>query len=185
MLDDAGPERPARSVDSHPNATPEDRSGGARPERHAERHAERLGSSCAFEVNEREVIHETLEGESVLVHLGTGTYFSLGGVAAEIWPLVVAGRAESAIVEAISRRVDAPRDVVERDVSGLLAELVAHQLARRVPAGIAGSEVSEASDDAARKYEPPRLESFEDMQQLLLLDPIHETGDEGWPVQAS
>ena len=30
-------------------------------------------------------------------------------------------------------------------------------------------------------FEPPSLETFTDMRDLLLLDPIHEVTDAGWP----
>ncbi len=31
-------------------------------------------------------------------------------------------------------------------------------------------------------FEAPVLESYSDMQDLLLLDPIHDVDDAGWPV---
>lgn len=31
-------------------------------------------------------------------------------------------------------------------------------------------------------YRPPVLEVFADMQDLLLLDPIHDIDEVGWPV---
>jgi hypothetical protein len=31
------------------------------------------------------------------------------------------------------------------------------------------------------RFEPPILRTFEDMQDLLLLDPIHEVDEMGWP----
>jgi hypothetical protein len=34
-------------------------------------------------------------------------------------------------------------------------------------------------------FEPPILERFDDMQELLLLDPVHEVSDEeGWPARS-
>jgi hypothetical protein len=140
-------------------------------------------STSGFRVDEREVIHETLEGEAVLVHLGTGTYFSLGGSAAEIWPLVVAGAGRDEILAEAVRRFDGERGTIEQEVGDLLGQFVDHGLA--VPA--AARELSEAmkhGDGPASPYVSPRLEAFEDMQELLLLDPIHETGDEGWPSKS-
>lgn len=139
-----------------------------------------------FRVDEREVIHETLEGESVLVHMGTGVYFSLRGAAAEIWPLVVAGYSKSAIVRTIvARYAAAPPDVVDREVRVLLESLLEHQLATRGPAADSSEVAAELCASSGRAFETPRLEAFEDMQELLLLDPIHETGEEGWPQRSS
>jgi hypothetical protein len=33
-------------------------------------------------------------------------------------------------------------------------------------------------------FQPPTLESYNDMQDLLLLDPIHDVDDMGWPQKA-
>jgi hypothetical protein len=32
-----------------------------------------------------------------------------------------------------------------------------------------------------RPYSPPKLSAYTDMQELLLLDPVHEVDDAGWP----
>jgi hypothetical protein len=37
---------------------------------------------------------------------------------------------------------------------------------------------------AAATWSAPTLEVFTDMQDLLLFDPIHEVGPEGWPYAA-
>ena len=35
------------------------------------------------------------------------------------------------------------------------------------------------------QFEFPIIEKFTDMQELLLLDPIHEVDEKGWPHQAA
>ena len=44
-------------------------------------------------------------------------------------------------------------------------------------------EPRDAPGEASEKrpYVPPQIERFTDMQELLLLDPIHEVDDTGWP----
>lgn len=134
-----------------------------------------------FAIDDREVIHENLEGEAVLVHLGTGHYHSLRGAASAIWDLVVDGRSSAAIVAAMQDRFDGDRARIAGETVKLLEDLVARGLASRAPARHA--EVP-PWDGPRIAFEAPNLESFEDMQDLLLLDPIHETGEEGWPGRA-
>lgn len=134
-----------------------------------------------FAVDEREVIHENLDGEAVLVHLGTGRYHSLRGTASEIWDLVLAGHSETAIVEAMMARFDGDPKVITDETRRLLRELVEQGLASAAPPAATSAPQPSAS---RRTFAAPQLESFEDMQDLLLLDPIHETGDEGWPKRA-
>src|SRR5258708_37116209 len=38
-----------------------------------------------FRVNTPKVVHETIDGEVVIIHLDTGCYYSLDGVGAAIW----------------------------------------------------------------------------------------------------
>lgn len=38
-----------------------------------------------------------------------------------------------------------------------------------------------SDDDGAAEFPAPRLERYTDMQDLLLLDPIHDVDERGWP----
>jgi hypothetical protein len=138
-------------------------------------------SDDGFAVDDREVIHENLEGEAVLVHLGTGHYHSLRGAASAIWDLVVEGRSSSAIVGAMQHRFEGDRARIARATLQVLEDLVARGLASPAPAKATDVPPWEGP---RTPFEDPSLESFEDMQDLLLLDPIHETGEEGWPKRA-
>jgi hypothetical protein len=33
-----------------------------------------------------------------------------------------------------------------------------------------------------RQYQAPTIERFDDLEELLVLDPIHEVDEAGWPV---
>ena len=46
-----------------------------------------------------------------------------------------------------------------------------------VPTGKAGP-----GEAASGAYEKPVFQKYDDMQALLLIDPIHEVDDDGWPV---
>lgn len=45
----------------------------------------------------------------------------------------------------------------------------------------ASSKGNEQPSPSPVPFEPPVLEKYTDMQDLLLLDPIHEVDDTGWP----
>ena len=134
-----------------------------------------------FSVDDREVIHENLEGEAVLVHIGTGRYHSLRGTASEIWELVVAGHSGTAIVESMTARFDGDANTIAAETRRLLREVVEQGLASPAPPRAISALEAPAN---RRPFTSPQLETFEDMQDLLLLDPIHETGEEGWPKRA-
>ena len=73
-------------------------------------------------------------------------------------------------------------------VSGLLEELTTASLIVPAPetnsngAGPAANGAGPAKPQA--QYAAPKLSTYTDMQELLLLDPIHEVDESGWPAQA-
>ena len=100
-----------------------------------------------FRVNSPNVIHETIEGEVILIDLKTGTYYSLRDSGAAIWQSIEQGAGED--------------------------DIEAEPMAR-------------PSDNGAARlpFAAPVLEKHTDMQDLILLDPVHEVGAEGWPHPA-
>ena len=132
-----------------------------------------------FTVNNPEVINETIDGESVMINLRTGNYYSLTGSGADVWAAIECTASAPEIVDHLCQRYGAPRDRVEADVQRLLAELRAEDLV--VPANGDGAQRLPDGRTHGDPYEPPALEKYTDMQDLILLDPVHEVDDRGWP----
>jgi len=63
----------------------------------------------------------------------------------------------------------------------LVNELLAVDLIRPASAQAGNAPIGEMIP-VTIAYAPPVLETFSDMQDLLLLDPIHEVDDAGWPM---
>ena len=120
--------------------------------------------------------HETLEGEVVIVDQVTGSYFSITGGGSEIWALLEVARDVADVAAALAARVGAD---VAADVTRFVAELRAEGLVVD-----ADEAVAIAPGGAPLGWSSPRLEKFTDLQSLVLLDPIHDVGEAGWPHQA-
>ena len=71
-----------------------------------------------------------LEGEAVLLHIGTKQYFRLNRTGAHIWKALEAGATADGITESLVETFDVPRAEAEEAVSALLAELLEHKLVR-------------------------------------------------------
>src|SRR5919108_3193708 len=69
------------------------------------------------------VVGETVEGETILIHLETGSYYSLTGAGAEIWELVAAARSTAEIAGELATRHGRSSDEVRAAVDELVAEL--------------------------------------------------------------
>ena len=138
-----------------------------------------------FRINMPQVVHETIEGEVIIINLDNGNYYSLDRVGADIWGLVESGATVGEMAEAITRRYEGRRAVIENAVNQLIAELQEEELIILDTAKEHESIMTQAETDPeteGRGFETPILHKYTDMQDLLLLDPIHEIDEAGWPV---
>jgi hypothetical protein len=134
-------------------------------------------------VNSPSVIQENVEGEVIIIHLPSGCYFSLDGIAADVWDGIVQGIDDARILEAISEAWEGEPQRMAEDVRQFIDELTAEELI--VAAGGANEAAPTGSGERApgekRVFSPPILHKYRDMQELLLIDPIHEVEETGWP----
>ena len=145
-------------------------------------------TGCArVTVNAPQVIHETIDGEVIVINLTTGSYYSLKGSAATAWGLIEApdGVETAELLDALAARFDTTVSDVERAFGPFLAELSAEGLVSGIdePIGEVAELQSNGKADTEAAFEPPSLEKFTDMQDLVLLDPVHEVDETGWPRQ--
>jgi Coenzyme PQQ synthesis protein D (PqqD) len=142
--------------------------------------------SAGFRISSPKVVHEVFDDEVVIINLDTGTYYSVEGVAAEIWTRID-GTAVTEILDDLTARYSgAGEQEIAPAVMRFLDELRSEGLI--VPAET-GREKAAAESHPIRpapagggQFQAPVLRKFDDMQELLLLDPIHDFDDAGWPV---
>ncbi len=65
----------------------------------------------------------TVEGEIVLLNLAEGTFFSLTGTAAAIWPLIDGTRTRTALLDELARRYGDEPGAIAADLDAFLAQL--------------------------------------------------------------
>lgn len=135
-----------------------------------------------FRIKSSRLIHENFDDEVVIVDLDSGSYYSLNQSGADVWSLVARQAPLGEIIAEIGCRYQASLADIEGGLGEFLAELQREALV--VPASDAAFvPVSEATgaDITKSAFEAPRLTKYTDMQELLLLDPIHEADETGWP----
>lgn len=125
-------------------------------------------------VNRPDVIDDDFGGEAVVMHLGTGRYYSFNKSATQVW----ARLAEPRVFDEVAASCAQP-DAVTTFLTALVTEGL-----------IVADDDSTASpitpdDGIIDLTEPPAFDAFDDMQDLLLLDPVHDVAIEGdgWPIQ--
>lgn len=77
-----------------------------------------------------DALHRSIEGKAVILHAGTGTYFTLNAVGSRVWALLEGGSTRARLVGALLAELDVAPEVLERDVSAFLDELTSAGLVR-------------------------------------------------------
>ena len=121
-----------------------------------------------------------IDGEAVIINLDTGTYDSARGSGAVVWTTIDTGATVGQILDALTLAYgdDATADHVASFTADLEAEGLIHQADDGGTAPIYRGYAPVAATDV---YTPPALERFTDMEDLLLLDPVHDVDQLGWP----
>jgi hypothetical protein len=135
-----------------------------------------------YRINTPRVTHDTIEGETIILDFQSGAYFSTDKIGTEVWRLLGQGASADQIAGAIQGRYGAEKTIIDEAVGVFLAELARE--------GLIVPDSSPAPDslqpEAPRPEYPaafvsPTLRKYTDMQKILLLDPVHEVGEGGWP----
>ena len=126
-----------------------------------------------YKIPESKVAHELMEGEVIVIHFASGSYFSLNGSAASIWQWIADGADRQQIVDSFEKISDDQA----REVDAFLEQLVALDILKKDATPRPASTVS----FARIPYTKPAAESYQDMSDLLLIDPIHDVDETGWP----
>jgi hypothetical protein len=143
-----------------------------------------MTAAVRFRVNSPNVIHETIDGESIIINLNTGNYYSLEKSAAAIWELLSQHLTLDEIHEALQARFEPGVDMSQA-IATFLEQLKAEGLVVD-----AGPDARDASADGRsaiapagerQRFEAPVLQKYTDMQEFILLDPIREADEHGWP----
>jgi hypothetical protein len=119
---------------------------------------------------------DTLEGETVLIDSVRGHLFLFTGIAPHIWQAFTEGSATDALVAAVGQRYGDAAIISTRT----FIETLEH-------AEMLVDVRSPAAEDASLGdwppvFVPPAMERYEDIADIIAMDPIHEVDQaQGWP----
>lgn len=150
--------------------------------------------SLRYVPNTPAVAFEAFDDEVVLIHFPSGRYFRLDDVGRAAWKALdaVRGSTRAEIAEAIGHRFEGDVGVIATEIDAFVDglaenELVVDAATRDASGGTDGESASAADEpspeaDAKRSpFRAPTLEVFTDLEDILLLDPIHDVDETGWP----
>ena len=122
---------------------------------------------------------DVFDGEYIIANLDTGLYYSVHGLVVSLIKGLPFQEPESEIQE-LAKAFPDQSTAIEQELTNVLKELVDENiiLENTTPAPNT-SPVCVAPSE----YIPSKFNRYADMQDLLLLDPIHDVDEEGWTVQ--
>lgn len=131
-----------------------------------------------YELNSPPIVAEVVDGEVIAIDLDRGSYYSLQKETAAVWSALISGRTGREILAAVPAAAEAER--LAGELKGFVESLLAEKLIRPgTGAARVNGAIGAMTPWAAKAL---RFERFTDMQDLLVLDPVHEVDEEaGWP----
>jgi hypothetical protein len=134
--------------------------------------------TAAYVANREAVAAEQFDDEAVLINFQTGTYYSLRGTAPDIWNLIQ----EPNTIDRIAEQLGAQEHGAQSAIAAMLAQLVADSCV--LVCDIDGAKPNGATKPfaAAKQFTAPIVQAFHDLQELIVVDPVHEVDPmDGWP----
>jgi hypothetical protein len=122
------------------------------------------------------IVSEEIDGEVIAIDLVSGAYYSFGGASAVAWQSLTAG----ASLDDVAAATGGDRDELAAFLAGLVAEGLVDGDVAEIGEGV--EPLSPLAPGAAEPA-PDRLaiRRYDDMRELLVIDPIHEVDEAGWP----
>jgi len=136
-----------------------------------------------YRINDPAVIYQLFDDEVVAIYLASGSYHSLPGIAGEAFlGFGVDGATVRDVAAHLAGKYDADPARIERDLVPFLAKLERELLVAPVE-NCPAKEVA-PSGGSRIPYTAPDLQTHSDLQELFLIDPVHDVGEAGWPQPA-
>ena len=132
------------------------------------------------------MVFEHFGDEVILLNLQSGRYYSLDPIGMLYWEYLSQGVPPRDITTHIGgiygNRIDISR--VDADLEALVSEFQSENLVRTSATSRSLADVPQPKTALPDEYARPVLSKFDDVAEMLLLDPVHDVTEAGWPNQA-
>ena len=134
-----------------------------------------------FRINRPTVSAESFDDEVIIIHFENGNYYSLDSFGTRVWKALEAGADQDSILRHITKQFRAKQGKVALRLNKLMEQLLAEDLVLKITDKSGPWEPEIVSEPLDLPENAGTLLKFDDMQELLLLDPIHDVDEAGWP----
>lgn len=130
-----------------------------------------------FILNDEKMFADITDGIAIVINSETGIYYGMNTLGSAVFENIINGASTENILGALNALSEVPADM-ESKLNAFVAELKAKDL---IVEGGDGSAAVNISAEAAAEGFDLSVAEYDDAQELLLADPIHEVKeDTGW-----
>lgn len=131
-----------------------------------------------YVLNEAKMFSDIADGIAIVINSETGIYYGMNGLGTAIFENLLNGAGSEEIIAALAALPGAPEDMAAR-FQTFLDKLLAYEV---LIEGVTDAcEVHLNIESPEEDDFIPTVEEFDDAQEMLLADPIHEVKEEeGW-----
>ena len=133
-----------------------------------------------LQVNKQDVVFEVFDEEIIIIHLGSGNYYSYGGTGTVIWKMLEIGITFEDMQNRIKNQYNGDSQEMAHILKESINELEKEGLIVRKADKSDLNETNPAplvvpkTEGNKPVFQTPKLEKHDDMQDFLLVDPIHD-----------
>lgn len=143
-----------------------------------------------FKIASADIVSETIDEEVIIVNLQEGFYYSLFNTATDIWNRIETGISSQNLIKELLQHYDGSPEEIIQEINKFIETLQTEGLiiVETIEKPNYESPVLTKLPDPTEKkhFQSPEINKFTDMEELLLLDPIHEVDETaGWPTAKS
>jgi len=131
-----------------------------------------------YTLNDPFVIADVIEDEAIILNMQTGKYYSLQNSGLKIWQLLVSGYTRDEALALLAQHYQADAASLAQAIDTLLAMFTDNDLLRTTDSN---APKTVTFNDTKLSFTQPEVAIYTDLEELLLIDPIHEVEDMGWP----
>ena len=132
-----------------------------------------------YQLNDAKMFADVNDGTAIVINSLTGIYYGMNGFGTCIYENLQAGAAVPDILAAAKALPGAPQDL-DAAIEQFIASLIEFEIV--IPAASTAPATPAIDPEIAKADEyTPICKEYQDVQDLLFADPIHEVDvDEGW-----
>lgn len=136
-----------------------------------------------YKIDETKVISETFEdGETIIIDLSTGDYYSVNKTAAIIWNQIKSDNGVQKILQFFLNSYNANAKLIEQSILDIIDFLIKNNLIFESNSNNSVDILEKIVNNNEKKpFIIPEIEKFDDMKKALLADPVHDVNEDGWP----